>query len=342
MELDMKKSELVKLPFDQYSRQSRALQIIDALRKPSQKFTILDVGGYKGVTSIFHDQDKVTVLDVFDVEEPNYIQGDATKLDMKDSSFDFVVSFDVFEHIPAEKRDAFVSECARVAKLGIIIAAPVGTKENAFSENELNELFKYLHNKDHEWLKEHIDYVLPKPDLAIELMKKNKLQVTTFTSNYTPLWLLMQSTIFAASKFEVVGKNIEELYSYYNTQLPSDGVPNYPENYRVIALGLKDKKDHETIKSKVKDIFIDNEKYFTSTVNVMSKATDVLIRGLNELFEALNKSEAKVNQQNNQIGDLTNRLEIATGEIAEIKNSKSYKLAQKISKTSKKLRITKR
>ncbi len=91
---------IIRLPFDQYSRQKIAAIIIDAMRAKGQSFSILDVGGYKGATHLFHTRDTVTVLDVFDVKEKHYIRGDATAMTFKDDSYDFVVSFDVFEHIP--------------------------------------------------------------------------------------------------------------------------------------------------------------------------------------------------------------------------------------------------
>src|SRR5438874_325594 len=102
---------ILELPFDQFSRQSRARQLLDSLRREKETFTVLDVGGYKCVTKQFHPGDKVTILDVFDVEEDDYIKGDGTAMDLDDNSYDFVVSFDVFEHIPRNKREVFVAEC---------------------------------------------------------------------------------------------------------------------------------------------------------------------------------------------------------------------------------------
>jgi len=283
-----KLSAIKRLPFDQYSRQSRAAQLVDLLRKKGESFNVLDVGGYKGVTKDFHPHDKVTILDVFDVTEKGYVKGDATNMSFADGSYDFVVSFDVFEHIPREKRKAFMSECARVARRGVIVAAPVGTKENAQAELDINDLNKSIYGTDHRWLKEHIDYELPEMDAAEKLMQSNNLHTIKFSSNYLPAWVLMQATIIGASKYTVLGEGIPELYEAYNDLLPADGVSDIEQNYRLILLGLKDKKDFVTAKKNISNVFMDKAKFFKNYTALATKVSCNLVMAVDKLESQIN------------------------------------------------------
>lgn len=333
-------SELLKLPFDQFSRQSRAADIIAALRKKGEKFRILDVGGYGGATKAFHPNDDVTVLDVFDVEEKDYIKGDATKMTFEDDSFDFVVSFDVFEHIPRELRNNFVSECKRVASRGVIIAAPVGTVTNTFAEKTVNELYKKLFAEDHRWLKEHIDYRLPEPGLSYELLKKNGLISIEFASNYTPLWVAMQESIFAASKFGTMSLKIDGLYQEYNELLPSDATSNTSENYRSISLGLKNEKDLLIVKNSM-PAALDSEEYFKKHAEIYAKIVEVLVLSLNDMHNleqvhnnTIDNLKTELKTEVDALTRSKKSLEVQYTDLGEayraIVNSKKYRYANGI------------
>lgn len=328
---------LTTLPFDQYSRQKLAYDLLDTLREKGKKLSILDVGGYKGVTHLFHAADDVTVLDVFDVTEKNYIKGDATAMEFKDKSFDFVVSFDVFEHIPRDKREAFVSECARVARKGVLIAAPVGTVQNAEAEVFLNDVFRSLHGKDHPWLIEHIDYRLPEPGLAQALLKKNGLHIFSFTSNYLPYWLLMQAAIFAASKFDKVGKVIDALYDTYNTTIYPDGTANPDENYRTVAFGLFSKADAHQIETYKHRFTIQTDKRFDNSLYVIKKVTQTFTAALDEFATEGREKDAELHEIHAALGktqreaaDRLGQLMGVEAELTAIKRSRAYRLAKKM------------
>ncbi|HUC89524.1 MAG TPA: methyltransferase domain-containing protein [Patescibacteria group bacterium] len=329
----------LSLPFDQYSRQKIASELIQSLRTNNEKLSILDVGGYKGATYLFQKNDAVTVLDVFDVHEENYVKGDGTNMDFGDNSFDYVVSFDVFEHIPRDKRESFVSECTRVAKRGVIIAAPVATPQNAGAEVFLNDMFAQLHGKDHPWLKEHIDYHLPELGLSQKLLKKYGLHTLDVPSNYLPLWLLMQATIFAASKTDKVGKRIDGLYEMYNKSVHPDGAHNPEENYRVVSIGVKSQKDLDTLKKTMGTADANHERNFNNCVVVAEKVTQVLVQALNEFFEVaedrgkqIDMLKARFNDSEKKAAEKQNEVAALKSEIDVIKKSRSYRLATKMAK----------
>lgn len=229
------------ISFDRFSRQSRAYDVIESLRVKKEKFKILDVGGYRGLTAELHEQDDVTVLDVYDVKEPGYIKGNGLKMPFDDESFDFVVSFDVFEHIPDKDRKKFLQESCRIAKIGVITAAPIRTKANELAEKSLNNLHASLYKKEHEWLKEHIEYGIPRPGQAQGIMEGEGLETITLGSNDTTLWTLMQGAIFLNAKFIEGEKSLEELNVLYNKIAYNDGTADPLESYRHVVCGFKKK-----------------------------------------------------------------------------------------------------
>lgn len=152
--------DIYALPIDQYSRQKWASIIAEELREKGSVLKIIDVGGYKGKTALFQERDKVTICDLFDVNEEGYVKGDGNKLPFSDEEFDIVMSFDTYEHVPRQKRERFISELIRVSKEGVVLAAPFDTSKRSVSkaEVELNNYYVKLYNAEHRWLKEHIDY----------------------------------------------------------------------------------------------------------------------------------------------------------------------------------------
>ncbi len=209
--------ELLSLPIDQYSRQKWAATLIEQLRG-KEKLTILDVGGYKGKTHEFHPNDSVTVCDLYDVEESNYVKGDGRKLPFKSNEFDFVVTFDTYEHVPREGREIFVKELARVAKEGVVLAAPFDNESGSVfqAEMNLNDYYKKLYDNDHPWLKEHIEYRIPERSEIESLLKKLELDFVSLASNELSMWVLMQTLYFSIEIDEDFRGRVDDVNRFYN------------------------------------------------------------------------------------------------------------------------------
>jgi predicted SAM-dependent methyltransferase len=249
--MDIKKLEN-EVPFDQFSRQFQVAAITQELKGASTKaLNILDIGGYKGRTADFLHAEAVTVVDLFDVDEDNYVKGSALQLPFEDKSFDLALSFDVLEHIPSEDREKFVSECARVSKLGFIICAPNKTEVNEASEEALNELYKSLHDEPHPWLKEHIEYGIPDFDQIEMLAAKLGFRTTRFPSNKAKIWLEMQQAIFTNSEFPMGAPELLKLNRFYNQNFRYDGGDNSAEAYRQILCCMSKKNDAEKLIKKL-------------------------------------------------------------------------------------------
>ena len=220
-------AELYDLPIDQFSRQRWASLLIEQLQSGKAPVSILDVGGYKGKTAVFHPHDHVTVCDLFDVDEPNYVKGDGRKLPFKDNSFDFVVSFDTYEHVPRSGRKVFVSELCRVARTGVIVAAPFDTADEDVlnAEKSLNQYYKDFYDKEHPWLKEHIDYKTPKQSEIEHLLNNAGATYTSFASNDLGLWELVQAIYFSIDIDEDLRGRVDDINRYYNHHLTDVDLP---------------------------------------------------------------------------------------------------------------------
>lgn len=99
---------------------------------------------------------------------------DATNLPFTDKSFDYVVSTDVLEHIPRDKRKEAIYEWLRLAKKELILAFPEG-KKSEIHDKELYEEFKKrdLNDYSEKFFKEHVEFGLPKADEVLSWIKND-------------------------------------------------------------------------------------------------------------------------------------------------------------------------
>ena len=269
--------DFATVPFDQYSRQLVVKNIINQVFRPDSKkvYTILDVGGYMGKTAEFLPHDKVEVLDMFNVKAPNYTKGDATDVNKEDDSYDFVCSFDVIEHIPRKKREAFITESARLCKIGFFIAAPTDDKDSIVSlaEHEANEVFKTINKQDHRWLKEHIDFGIPTSQEIEALLIKHELHYTAIKSNEIINWFSVQSTFFIKSILEKSDNFLDNKY-----------LSQFYEFHRIINETYN--KNHDLLEGK-QDVLSYRTVYFVSDDQEM----------VNKVGKYLNKNAALASQK---------------------------------------------
>ncbi len=337
-------SDLLALPFDQYSRQFIVAHLINTALRPDKKATLklIDLGGHKGKTHEFLPADTVTILDVFDESYPNYVKGDATNMTFADNEFDIATSFDVFEHIPRDKRQAFVNEALRVSKIGVFIAMPIeaGGAVSA-AEELLNDIHKDLYQQDHSWLKEHIDYRIPTPAELDALIAKSGAKAVSLASNQVTDWALLQTLIFAAARNPYVTDAVTHLNRWYNQHIAQLEL-GVDVGYRRIYFITKNEQLLGQVKKAVALMTSaegkENHRYLKvhestlaealRTVSAMGKAFNAEVHARNEQQQALNRHVTELEAQNNQL----------KAEIANIRGSLSWRITQPIRSIKKRLR----
>src|SRR6266567_349036 len=199
----------------------------------------------------FFPDDDVFYLDPnIDSDDENFIKGDGCAMPLKDETFDWVVSTDVYEHISSKKREKFLEENLRVAKKGVVLVAPFYSKEVESAEINSNENYKTLHNgTDHLWLKEHIDNILPQMDEFENFLTNRKLPFQKLYNNNILLWELLMGIefLFYENAYDDIKKEMEDFSYFYNTQVYT--VDNQEPSYRKIYFIKKD--------NNLKDVEID-------------------------------------------------------------------------------------
>jgi hypothetical protein len=298
------KKEMV---FHLYGRFAPIQNIVEKNRKGNEKLKILDVGGRGNWMKKFFPEDDVFYLDPFlDSEDENFIKGDGCNMPLVDESFDWVVSTDVFEHIPKEKRKNFLEENLRVAKLGVVLVAPFYSPAVAQAEINANENYKMLHNgEDHIWLKEHIENGLPEMIEFENLLEEKAVSFQKLQNNRLFLWQLLLGMEFLIEEnmSDELHSNHQKFNYFYNTEVfPFD---NQDPSYRKIYFIKKSNelKDLEIAKS-----LIDDNLFLKTIKNAMDMMNKINIE--NKISIEIKTKEVLNEKQKTQ----ANEREIEAGE----------------------------
>ncbi len=92
------------------------------------------------------------------------VVGDAAALPFPDRSFDVVLALDILEHIPPERRATVLGELGRTASRRAIVACPAGPRAQE-ADRRLAEHYARRGRPEPGWLREHVDYPFPTPDV---------------------------------------------------------------------------------------------------------------------------------------------------------------------------------
>ena len=125
--------------------------------------SVLDVGcGSVGLSCVlpetrFAGQD--LAFDTPVAQEMFAVRTEPGRFPWTDRAFDTVVSLDVLEHVPDNRRSSFVAECARVATRRVLLSCPtdIGVDADAF----FLEMYRSNDEEPPPWLYEHIELGLP-------------------------------------------------------------------------------------------------------------------------------------------------------------------------------------
>ncbi len=188
-----KESERRRLPFDQFQRYKHVTDILNALGHLDAKDSILEVGAKRSrLTAFLPETADYTGTDMEWDDVPHFFAGDGTNINLTDQTADVVIAVDVFEHIPPDKRQAFLEEMLRLAGKTVIIAGPFDTPHAAACD-ALVERFRASRGiGKHEYLDEHLQFGLPNMDETGEFFAGADCTVAILPNGHVGWWALGQ------------------------------------------------------------------------------------------------------------------------------------------------------
>lgn len=208
----------LELPFDQYQRYRLVADVVSRLL-PGGRGSILDVGGRTALLRKFLPGSPITLVDYEPSGERGLVLGDGSRLPFRDSSFDAVTACDTLEHVPAERRDAFVRECARVSRGAIVIAGPY-RQERVDEAEEL--LASFVRNKlgfRHRYLEEHRMRGLPELAAVERALVESGAQVTSIGHANLERWLALMCLELYMDEEPQLRRVARRYFRFYNQGL---------------------------------------------------------------------------------------------------------------------------
>jgi len=234
----------LQIPFDQYQRYKKTIEIINHFRLHDERFSILEIGAnaHKNLEK-FLPNDTIKYLDIelpaHLHNDPQYILGDATNMTfLKDSSFDIVIAMDVFEHIPKDLRENFLIEIDRVSARIFILAGPFDTEGVCEAEAEANQYYKNKYGEDYIWLYEHLLNQLPALDETLKFLENQNCKIAHFSHGSVELWKKLILCHFEVAK-NISLQNIRQsiIDDFYNQYIFDYDISE--NNYRQFIIGSK-------------------------------------------------------------------------------------------------------
>jgi SAM-dependent methyltransferase len=175
--------DLEEVYFDRYQRFRAAAELL-AEMFPGQRLDLLDIGGFDDAFREFVPEHRITAF--------SGIISQGNKAPFADVAFDVSIALDVLEHVASGDRQFFLSEIARVARLGCLVSFP------APQAREAEEFVWRLTGSA--WLAEHKIHDLPDPGKFETMARKLGLSLTKRPSASLPSWTAMMLLMHGVDK----------------------------------------------------------------------------------------------------------------------------------------------
>jgi SAM-dependent methyltransferase len=210
--------EAAGLPFDIYQRYRLVADVVERLAA-GRPWTVLDVGGSTGVLRRFLPEYPVALVDVQPSAEPGLVLGDGGRLPFLEDAFDLVVACDTLEHVPDERREAFLAECARVARRGVIVAGPYRAERVDEAEETLRAFLREKLGFEHRYLEEHRANGLPLREETEQALAVRGFQTASLGHGNLERWLALLCTSMYMDRDPHLRRVAESVYRFYNAAL---------------------------------------------------------------------------------------------------------------------------
>jgi len=325
-------------PFDQFQRYFTVAKIVTGLTSLDSTLKVLEVGAnaHCGLQEFLPNAD-ITFTDIDEqpvAEHVNFIQADATNLPFKDDEFDFVISTDVLEHVPAKLRKKFINECYRVAKVAFILACPIDNGETPQAESIANKSFKRLHGVDYIWLREHQLEGLPTIESIDEMVEGMAIPFFRFEHGRLDWWLPLMQMHFikeAEAELRVTCSKMDEHYNRNLYQQDSGGAC-----YRSFwVLGRDTLPD---------DCLVITDQPSASSIAEMNVYQNICVATENmsfttqRLHESLSLNKQEAEQVKQELEHAEHELVNLSAELQAIRESASWKITMPLRKGSRTIR----
>lgn len=224
--------------FDQFSRYRVCADILRAIAPEGG--TVLDVGsGEPCLLGTMLPGFNVSYVDPLlePAPERGKYRGDVFMTAIDGLQFDFVVSVDTLEHVPPERRAAFLRRLATLARRGVVLACPCSdTGDAPETDRFLNETYRLCYGTDYPWLEEHARYGLPRLRAIREQFEQLGLTVTVRANGHTPWLRMLLGYTLCHLDLSESREHIDELSATFNRELyPYD---HLPPSYRQVIVAL--------------------------------------------------------------------------------------------------------
>jgi GT2 family glycosyltransferase len=211
----------VRASFDQYARYVYLWRIRTDCFGPGP-LRILDVGDPFGTIAPLFPDDTTVSIDVY-ADDPHRehhtpLIGSGFALPFADSSFDVVACHDVFEHLPAAGRTAFVAELLRVSRGPVLVTAPFADPRVARSESLVNGYFTARTGHSLPALDEHASFGLPVIEELTGWLAEHDVPHRVHADGWLPHWVAfwaLKTHLFAEGRED----DLHRVDAAFNTRL---------------------------------------------------------------------------------------------------------------------------
>ena len=179
--------------FDQHSRYRVCADILEQLAS-GQPLRILDVGsGGECLLGQLMPGADITYVDPLLAEHPEptekMIAKDFFEAGFEARSFDFVVSIDFLEHIPADMRENFLRRSSELATRAVVLLCPCAdTGEAAEVDRLISDSYQNITGQAYPWLVDHHELGLPLVRDVTSVFESLGWDVQRTANGHTP-WL---------------------------------------------------------------------------------------------------------------------------------------------------------
>jgi len=211
--------DVESLPFDQFQRYRLVADLVGEVRGGRASLRILDVGGRTALLREFLPADQVDLVDMELSESPGLVLGDGSNLPFRDGSFDVVAAFDTLEHVPPQRRAAFVAECARVSRGHVFLAGPYQAPRVDEAEELLLDFLREKLRVRHRYLEEHRSHGLPDRSSTEDGLAAAGLSVASIGHGNLDRWLVLMCLELYVDHDPILRALGARLFKFYNATL---------------------------------------------------------------------------------------------------------------------------